>query len=170
VELAPEVKVPAAEALLEKAFTWARSVGPMQPITAGLWQGEWGDPEALSPLNQLMLSESDVVSFHSYARPDAVAAQVTALQQYGRPLLCTEYLARSGGNTFQTVLPIFEAQEVGAYNWGLVSGKTQTIYSWISWATMDPAAADPWFHDVFHPDGRPYDPEEVALIRELTGR
>lgn len=170
VELPPEVKDRAAEALLKKAFTWARSVGPTQPLTAGLWQGSWSDAEALSPLNELMLNESDVVSFHSYALPDMVAEQVTALRQYGRPLLCTEYLARSGGNTFETVLPIFEQREVGAYNWGLVSGKTQTIYSWISWATMDPAAADPWFHDIFYPDGTPYDPEEVAFIRRLTGR
>lgn len=170
VELPAAVKAPAAEALLRKAFAWARSVGPTQPITAGVWQGEWEDPAALSPLNQLMLSESDVVSFHSYARAEVVAELLTDLRQYGRPLLCTEYLARSGGSTFQTILPIFEAEGVGAYNWGLVSGRTQTIYSWISWVTMDPAAADPWFHDVFYPDGTPYDPEEAALIRQLTDR
>lgn len=169
VELPSDVKDPAAEALLKKAFTWARSVGPMQPLTAGVWQGQWSDPNALSPINEVMLTESDVVSFHSYDRPDVVDAQLAALRQYGRPLLCTEYLARSGGNTFQTILPIFQAQDVAAYNWGLVSGKTQTIYSWLSWVTMDPADA-PWFHDIFYPDGTPYDPAEVALIRELTGR
>jgi hypothetical protein len=94
---------------------------------------------------------------------------VAQLQQYGRPLICTEYMARSVGNTFQTVLPLFADEGVGAFNWGLVSGKTQTIYDWYSWLTMDPANADPWFHDLLHPDGSPYDLEEVALIRELTG-
>ena len=170
VELSPEVKEPAVEALLRKAFVWARSVDPMQPLTVGVWEGEWGDPGGLSPLNELMLRESDVVSFHSYAPPDAVQDLVEDLQQYGRPLLCTEYLARSVGSTFETVLPIFDARGVGAYNWGLVSGRTQTIYAWLSWVTMDPAQADPWFHDIFHPDGAPYDPGEVALIQDLTGR
>jgi len=170
VDLSPQVKVPAAEALLRKAFEWARSVGPAQPLTAGLWSGQWGDRETLSSLNELMLEESDIVSFHSYARPDAVRDLVAELQQYGRPLLCTEYLARSVGSTFQTVLPIFEEADVGAYNWGLVEGRTQTIYSWFSWITMDPSEADPWFHDIFHTDGTPYDPEEVTLIRNLTGR
>lgn len=170
VELSPQVKVPAAEALLRKAFDWARSVGPMQPLTAGLWRGQWADRAALSPLNELIVEQSDVVSFHSYASPDEVRELVTQLQQYGRPLLCTEYLARSVGNTFQTVLPIFDESDVGAYNWGLVNGRTQTIYSWFSWVTMDPDEADPWFHDIFRADGTPYDPEEINLIRELTGR
>jgi hypothetical protein len=170
VDLSPQVKVPAAEALLRKAFDWARSVGPTQPLTVGLWQGQWGDPATLSPLNALIVEQSDVISFHSYALPDTVRELVAQLQQYGRPVLCTEYLARSVGNTFQSVLPIFDDAGIAAYNWGLVSGRTQTIYSWLSWATMDPATADPWFHDIFYEDGTPYDPEEVALIRELTAR
>jgi hypothetical protein len=170
VELPPRVKEPAAEALLRKAFVWARSMGPSQPITAGVWAGNWGVPEELTPINALMLGESDVISFHTYGLPSDVERLVAELQQYGRPLLCTEYLARSVGNTFQEVLPIFRAEAVGAYNWGLVSGKTQTIYDWYSWLTMSPENADPWFHDVLHPDGAPYDPDEVALIRELTGR
>jgi hypothetical protein len=66
-------------------------------------------------------------------------------------------------------LPIFEEQGIAAYNWGLVSGRTQTIYTWFSWLRMDPPGT-PWFHDVFHPDGTPYDSEEVTLIQELTGR
>ena len=87
-----------------------------------------------------------------------------------RPLLCTEYLARPLHSRFETHLPIFHERRIGAIHWGLVSGRTQTIYAWLSWVTMDPAQADPWFHDIFHPDGAPYDPGEVALIQDLTGR
>lgn len=170
VELPAATKDPAAEELLRKAFGWARSVDPMQPITAGVWQGQWADSEMLSPINEMMLNESDVVSFHSYGPADLVRTLVADLQQYGRPVLCTEYMARSVGSTFQTILPIFDEENIGAYNWGLVTGRTQTIYNWLSWLTMDPADADPWFHDIFHPDGAPYDAEEIALIRELTGR
>ena len=168
VELSPAVKDRAAEALLRKAFEWARSMGPTQPITAGVW--EWAGPDDISSINELMLTESDVISFHTYAPPAIVEDWMADLRQYGRPLLCTEYMARSQGSTFQAILPIFFEGRIGAYNWGLVSGRTQTIYDWFSWLTMDPANADPWFHDVFHDDGTPYDPAEVALIRQLTGR
>ncbi|RLB42183.1 MAG: 1,4-beta-xylanase [Deltaproteobacteria bacterium] len=170
VELPAATKDPAAAELLRKAFGWARSVDPMQPITAGVWQGQWADPEMLSPINEMMLNESDIVSFHSYARASVVRNLVADLQQYGRPVLCTEYMARSVGSTFQTILPIFDEENIGAYNWGLVSGRTQTIYTWLSWVTMDPADADPWFHDIFHPNGTPYDPQETTLIQALTNR
>jgi hypothetical protein len=29
---------------------------------------------------------------------------------------------------------------------------------------------DPWHHDIFHADGRPYREAEVELIRQLTSR
>lgn len=170
VDLSQEIKVPAAEALLQKAFEWARSMGPIQPITAGVWRGDWSDPNALTSMNKLMLSQSDVISFHSYSPPDVVEGLVKDLRQYGRPLFCTEYMARPTGSTFEGILPIFATENVSAYNWGLVSGKTQTIYNWVSWVTMSPESADPWHHDVFYEDGRPYDQAEVALIKELTGR
>ena len=170
VELSQEIKVPAVEALLRRTFAWARSVGPIQPITAGVWSGDWSNPDALTSINELMLSESDVISFHTYSGPEVVEELVKDLQQYGRPLLCTEYVARSAGSTFEDILPIFAANDVAAYNWGLVSGKTQTIYDWLSWVTMSPESADPWHHDIFYEDGTPYDPAEVALIKELTGR
>ncbi len=48
--------------------------------------------------------------------------------------------------------------------------RPQTIYRWGSWFTMDPADADPWFHDVLHADGTPYDTEEADLTGQLTGR
>jgi hypothetical protein len=25
-----------------------------------------------------------------------------------------------------------------------------------------------WFHDIFRPDGSPYDPQEITLIKRLT--
>ena len=168
-DLPPSVKKPAAEALLRKAFDWARSVNPTQPITAGVYEGQWGNPEQLSPINALMLSESDITSFHSYAPAETVSELLSELTQYGRPVICTEYMARSVESTFETVLPLFEEERIGAYNWGLVSGKTQTIYSWFSWLNMDPSQADPWFHDVLRDDGSPYDPDEAELIRTLTG-
>jgi hypothetical protein len=66
-------------------------------------------------------------------------------------------------------LPIARKYRVGATNWGLVQRKTQTIYPWDSWQKPYDHEPTPWFHDIFRADGRPYDPKETALIREMSG-
>jgi hypothetical protein len=94
--------------------------------------------------------------------------RITSLRRYNRPIVCTEYMARPRGSTFAAILPLLKAEGVGAYNWGFVNGKSQTIYPWDSWEktyTGEPAV---WFHDIFRKDGSPYDPKEVTLIRQLT--
>ena len=80
--------------LLEKTFAWARSVDPTQPLTAGVWSGDWTDPEKLSPINRYMLDQSDVISFHNYRPLPELKRDVQTLRRYRRPLLCTEYMAR----------------------------------------------------------------------------
>jgi hypothetical protein len=155
--------------LLPKAFEWARAANPTQPLTAGVWQGDWSSHQNMSPMNKLQIELSDVVSFHSYDDAAEFEKRVKWLQRYGRPLLCTEYLARGNKSTFETVLPIAKQYGVAAINWGLVKGKTQTHLPWDSWERpyvgREPAV---WHHEVFHPDGRPYRQEEVDVIRRLT--
>jgi len=168
-ELLPDDKSAAALTLLRKAYGWARSVDPMQPLTAGVFFGGWGSPDGLSPINDFMLRQSDIVSFHGYFDPDTMTALVDDLEQYGRPIICTEYMARSENSTFQGVLPVLKDRDVGAYNWGWVDGKTQTKFPWASWSDPVPGEPDPWFHDVLHPDGTPYDPAELAFLRSITG-
>jgi hypothetical protein len=77
-------------------------------------------------------------------------------------------MARSVGSTFENTLPIARKYHAGAINWGLVQGKTQTIFPWDSWQKPYDREPTPWFHDVFRTDGRPYDPRETALIREMS--
>jgi hypothetical protein len=154
--------------LHEKVFRWVRQVNPSQPLTSGVWIGNWSDPERLTPMERLQLEHSDVISFHSYANLEATKKCVQSLHRYNRPILCTEYMARPNGSTFDPVLGYFKEQGVGAYNWGLVSGKTQTIYPWDSWTRTYTAEPPVWFHDIFRPDGTPYIPEEVRYIRGLT--
>jgi hypothetical protein len=163
----PSDKPALAAALLAKAFRWARAAGPSQPITCGVWRGSVRGKE-VSEINRLMLSESDVISFHSYYTTEHVAARIQDLQSYGRPILLTEYLARGSGSTFETILPLLKNQKIGAFSWGLVSGKTQTIYPWDSWVKRYSAEPDPWFHDILRPDGTPYRNEEVAFLQRLT--
>jgi hypothetical protein len=164
-------KVRRVDELLPKAFSWARGVHPTQPLTSGVWAGDWVHRDKESATTKIQLAESDVISFHNYDWPEGFEARVKELERYRRPLICTEYMARGNGSTFDTVLPIAKQYHVGAVNWGLVNGKTQTNLPWDSWqrpyVLIQPTI---WFHDVFHPDGTPYRQHEVDLIRQLTGR
>jgi hypothetical protein len=146
---------------LKQAFKWARAAKPSQPLTAGTWKAE------LKELNAFQLGNSDVITFHNYETVDKLKAEIAQLKKLGRPVICTEYMARTNGSKFQTHLPVFKAEGVGAINWGLVSGKTNTIFSW---KQVGPLPEPPvWFHDIFRKDGTPFDPAEVKVIRELTG-
>jgi hypothetical protein len=158
-------------ALLPQVFEWARSSKPVQPLTSGLWDGDWSAPEKLNPIARVQMDQSDVISFHHYGWPEDFEQRVKWLEAYHRPLICTEYMARSVGSTFDTVLPIAKQHHVAAINWGFVAGKTQTYFPWDSWERPYVLAPPPiWFHDVLHADGRPYREREASILRELTGR
>jgi hypothetical protein len=157
------------QTLLPKVFAWARAAGATQPLTSGLWGEEWERAEGISGTPRIQLEESDVVSFHSYDQPAVFERKALRLGRYNRPLICTEYMARSEGSTFAGTLPIAVKYRIGAFNWGLVQGKTQTIYPWNSWQKPYEGEPAPWFHDIFRTDGSPYDPAETALIRKMSG-
>jgi hypothetical protein len=152
--------------LLIKAFSWARAAKPGQPLTSGSWFLRENLEARLNPVSRAL---SDVISFHSYFNLAGTSKTVERLKTTGRPLLCTEYLARSAGCTFETHLPYFKKERIGCLNWGLVSGKTQTMYSW---EDHYPSGEEPplWFHDILRADGTSYNAKEVELIRQVTGR
>ncbi|RXH56889.1 cellulase family glycosylhydrolase [Granulicella sibirica] len=164
-------KVKRVNELLPQAFAWARSAKPSQPLTSGVWVGNWSDPAKESETTKIQLAESDIISFHNYGWPEEFEARIKELQPLHRPIICTEYMARGAGSTFDGSLPIAKRYNVGAINWGLVAGKTQTYLPWDSWqrpyVTAQPTV---WFHEVFRQDGTPYRQHEVDLVRELTGR
>jgi hypothetical protein len=146
--------------LLKSVFAWAREANPMQPLTSGLWNDH-------QMSNEVMLANSDVVTFHDYDVADKLEAHIKTLQATGRPLICTEYMARTRNSLFQTCLPVFIRYRVGALNWGLVKGKTNTIFAW---DTPMPDHDEPpvWFHDIFRPDGTPFSQKEVDFIKSIT--
>jgi hypothetical protein len=157
--------------LLQKEWSWARHENPSQPLTSGVWKDDdWSNDAKLSQMAHFQLHNSDVITFHSYGPPDEMRSRIQSLQHLGRPIICTEYMARPMGSTFQAILPILNHEHVGAYNWGFVSGKSQTIYPWDSWEKAYTAEPTIWFHDIFRKDGTPYDAQEVALIRQITGK
>jgi hypothetical protein len=170
-DLEPKNKNELVIALLPQAFAWARSAHPTQPLTSGVWKGNWSVAEKLEPGAKIQIEMSDVISFHSYDKPEVFEKRVLSLQQYHRPILCTEYMARGNGSTFRGTLPIAKKYNVAAINWGLVAGKTQTYLPWDSWqhpyTDREPAV---WFHEIFRTDGTPYSADETAFIKQMTGR
>jgi hypothetical protein len=147
--------------LLQKVYTWGRTVNPSQPLSAGYWSAN------LTNLNKFQLENSDVITYHTYESVESHLELINELRQYDRPMICTEYMARTRNSTFQTVMPMLKAENIGAINWGLVSGKTNTIFAW---STPLPDVEEPpvWFHDIFRKDGSPYSQEEVEAIKALT--
>jgi len=148
--------------LLKDIFTWAWSVRPSQPLTAGIWYDN-------KILTDYQLASSDVISFHNYGDAGSMENEIKDLAKYGRPIICTEYMARTRGSKFQTHLPLMKKYNVSAINWGFVSGKSNTIYQW---DTPVPDGSEPkiWFHDIYRQDGSPFDPGEIKLIRSMTGK
>lgn len=161
-------KVDLVTNVLPQVFEWARLVDPRQPLTSGVWHGEWADPARRSAISGIQLDNSDIITFHSYAGPVEFENRIAELIPQGRPILCTEYMARPLGSTVADILPIAKRYNVGAFNWGLVTGKTQTFFPWNSWDHPDPAMPKEWFHDLLGPDGRPFRDNEIQTILELS--
>ncbi len=167
--------------LIFDSWGWAREVNPSQPITSCTRGSVGKNNIAINHIN------SDLFSIHSYQAPDALREHITEYKAEGRPIIVTEWLAR-GGSTPQKCLPVMKEMGVGAVNWGFVSGKSATIWSWKSRlkdgvtrnlnqeradgnvveegeAFPEPAV---WFHDLYRMDGTPYDQAEIDTFKELT--
>ncbi|MEO6328528.1 MAG: 1,4-beta-xylanase [Ginsengibacter sp.] len=149
--------------LLGKVFQWARDVNPDQPITAGLWAWDF------ETLNAFQVANSDIITYHNYEEANWHQRVIHLLQSIGRPLICTEYMARTRNSRFSTILPLLKRENVGAINWGFVAGKSNTKYAW---DTPIANGSEPveWFHDIFHQDGTPYRKDEIDLIKKLSGK
>ncbi|HYP50530.1 MAG TPA: hypothetical protein VEQ34_06275 [Pyrinomonadaceae bacterium] len=167
----PPNKVELVNKLLPQIFAWARAANPIQPITSGVWKGDYFTTGKLDATEQIQIEESDIITFHTYDPADRFETAVKFLQKYNRPIICTEYMARPRGSTFVAILPVGKKYNVGMINWGFVQGKSQTNYPWDSWekpyVDYEPWL---WFHDVFRTDGTPYLREEVDLIKRITGK
>lgn len=171
-ELNPSEKAKHSLRLITKVFKWAREVNPTQPLTIGIWNGDftkWGNPNELPAIDKVMLEQSDIITFHTYANNlKDVKSRIDQLKKYGRPIICTEYMARTNNNLFEHVMPLFKEENIGAINWGFVAGKTNTIYPWQSWDRPFTKEPEVWFHDILRADGTPFSEEEVKLIKSLT--
>ncbi len=147
--------------LLKKVFSWGWEIRPSQPLSSGVWNYD------LKDLNKFQVENSDIITYHNYEGPEKHQAAIDSLKKYNRPMVCTEYMARRNNSYFQNIMPILKKENVGAINWGLVDGKSNTKYAWDE-PIADGSEPALWFHEIFHTDGTPYSQEEVDLIKSLT--
>lgn len=157
-------------ALLPKVFDWAYAANPTQPLTSGLWIGEnWDVAAKLDAVEKVQVARSEIMSFHDYNWPEQFERRANQMLSYGRPVMCTEFMARGNGSTFDGSLPIGKRMNIAMYAWGFVDGKTQTRFPWDSWKkpyTYDEPTI--WFHEVLRGDGTPYRKAETDLIKALS--
>ncbi|GAB3172215.1 cellulase family glycosylhydrolase [Telluribacter humicola] len=172
----PANKVAIVTKLLPDVFKWARSVNPTQPLSSGVWifskDRDMSKPENWSPMEKVQFVNSDIITFHHYSDVESFERVIKELKAQGRPLICTEFMARGANSKFQTHLPVAKKYDVGMINWGFVAGKTQTYLPWDSWQKPYVNGHEPavWFHEILKEDGTPIDEEEVAAIKAATGK
>lgn len=151
----PSVSLPFVDA----TFSWARTTKPSQPLTIG----PFGGPSEFSRRQREL---SDVISFHFYGNGEGLRNQIANYKADLRPVINTEWMARLQGSRWESDLPLFKQEGVGCYSWGLVNGRTQCQFAWYHRrGTPEPKV---WFHDLFRPDGKPYDMAEHEAIRKTT--
>ncbi|MCM1199558.1 MAG: cellulase family glycosylhydrolase, partial [Clostridium sp.] len=146
--------------LLKSIFGWAREVNPSQPVTAGVWHPR------LKDMNAWQIANSDIITYHTYEPLEQHRQMLDTLKAYGRPMVCTEYMARTQGSTFESIMPMLKEENVGAISWGFVAGKTNTIFAWST--PLDADEPELWFHDILRGDGTPYCEEEAVFIKSLA--
>jgi hypothetical protein len=154
----------AARPFVETIFEWAREEAPSQPLSV-CWQGH---------------DLSDVITFHTYARPGLETSnrnppgwdflnELDWARAWGRPMICTEWLARPFGNTIAAILPFFERYHIGWFVWGLCAGgPAQFQFPW-QWPIGSPTPKE-WFHCLLYPDGTLYSAEELLAIHNFRYR
>jgi hypothetical protein len=162
--------------LMTASFGWARDEGPSHPLTVAAWTTPppgTDMPPYQTEIDVSALALSDIISFHAYWQTSHVARFIEHLSALGRPMFCTEWMARAVNSRIEDQLRLFRDSGVGCFQWGFVKGRTQTHLPWpddLVSAHGGHAARDVWFHDVLHEDGRPYDPNEIEIVKQLTGK
>ena len=160
---------------LKRFFEIARAIDPIQPLTSCVWRCPLDRNQPLSEIEQFACDQSDVITYHNYGRyQDNIRIIKRLKETFDRPIMNTEWLGRCLHNTVEEMYPLFYLEKIGCYNWGFVAGKYQTYEPWNG--TWDQYDKNPqldvdftkWFHDLYRPNHRPYDPKEIELIKKFN--
>jgi len=160
--------------LMIASFRWAREICPIQPLSVAAWRTPTDNYHSAAfdnEIDRLAIEHSDVITFHAYGNRKRVESHIEQLMKLERPLLSTEWMARTIGSVFQDQLELYQSNNVGCFSWGLVQGRTQTHLPWPqALVELHGELEEPnmWFHDVLKPNGKPYDETEKLLVTELT--
>ena len=95
--------------------------------------GDWSTRELTARSIACSSTISDVITFHSYDQPDAARGAHPAAEGYNRPIDLHGVHGARQRQHLQAVAADRKKHKVGAINWGLVQGKTQTHLPWDSW-------------------------------------
>lgn len=158
---------------IKRTFALCREQNPDAPLTACVWRypaGWFNGKEELDEIQKYVLSESDIISFHQYGKPESVKKTVEILKKSERPLINTEWLHRLWGNFVEEQLPYYKEEKIGCYCWGLVAGHSQTYLPWDGLKKNKNLDFTLWQHDLFRGNGKPYDPDEIEVFKKLTGK
>ena len=161
---------------VKRMFELVRAEDPVQPLTACVCPRR-DEARELPEIEKICLENSDVISYHFYHNFQRHAEILKHLKAYGRPLFCTEWLCRCFHNNVADLFPLFYMEGIACYNWGFVAGKYQTYEPWeLVWTNVENGTYDDvhvdftkWFHDLYRPNHRPYDPEEIGIIQKYAG-
>ena len=163
---------------MKELFELAWRIDPKQPLAADLWAGDYGTNEKAKNQAQVWAGRlSDIVSYHCYGDYERQVRVIRLLRKrYARPMVNTEWLARTINNDVFTSYPLFYIEGIGCTCWGFVAGKYQTYEPWeYMWKEVEKGTErsksydmTKWFHDLYRPSLRPYDPKEIDLIKRFN--
>lgn len=160
--------------LIELMFKTVRELDPIQPLSSDIWY--WRDLHEMRANDQISADLSDVLSWHNYKPMKDFVVDYEVLKGLGRPILLTEWLNRINRQTVQDVYPLLYLDRINCMCWGFVAGKTQTYEPWDSlWEQYEASDGKKdfdftkWQHDLLRPNLRPYDPNEIKLIKSFNG-
>lgn len=155
----------------KRCIRWTRELSPDQPVTVSaiyLTDHIYRDNEVILQFKEVA-AMNDVHNFHLYDlskdRMKAIHDMVNMLRGISdRPIVCTEAVARTRGGTFARSLSAFSKYHIHFYNWGLYTSDANWDVAW-ELSSFEPY--EPWFHDVLHPDGTPYEYRDLEWIRNF---
>jgi len=71
--------------LIKQVFAWSQAINPSQPLTSG----HWVEDIAFELINNLILRESDIITFHAYCDKKCTENTIQRMKALKRPVICT---------------------------------------------------------------------------------
>ena len=154
-----------------KVFAWAREAKPPQPLTSGVWRGDWstdGEADADREGSDRQVRRDHVPQLR-LGRRSSKSASTGCGATTVRCSAPSTWRAATAARLRRRCRSA-KKHNVAAYNWGFVQGKTQTICPGIRGRSRTSIASRrSGFTKSSAPTARRTWPEEVEFIKRMTG-